>query len=1138
MNRFMRRWFTIFCLLLIATPLLAQEQVKIGILAFRPKPQVQTQWNPLATALNKAIPDHTFTVKAYNYDELQPAIAKRQIDFVLTNPGHYVLMSRHIGLSPPIATQINLEQGKPVTVFGGVIFTRADRTDIRQLEDIRGKTVAATAIDSLGGYQMQAYELSQAGLRLQQDIRLLATGMPHDNVVDAVLAKRADVGFVRSGVIESLVREGKLDPASIAVINRQNLPGFPVLVSTRLYPEWPFAALPHTDRDLKRKVASFLLTLEEDKTLTQALRIHGFDVPSDYSSVEQVLRELRMPPFDTAPAFTVNDVWERYRWPMVASLVAAGLILLLGFRLLLAKRGLETEKIVVQKQTEALKVSELRFRTVADYTHDWEYWLGPNHEVFYMSPSCKNITGYTCEEFTADPSLLERIIHPDDQPSMAEHMHEAQQLRSIESFDFRILRRDGSVCWIGHVCQPVYDDAGKYNGRRVTNRDITERKRDEAKLIESESRLRAIIQNEPECIKIVDAQGRLMQMNPAGLAMLEADSLDQVVGNPVLNVISPEYRKAYIDLHHRVLAGESMQMEYEVVGLKGGRRWLETHAVPMKEENGATVHLAVTRDITERKRSEQVLQQSKEAAIALAQSKSEFLANMSHEIRTPMNGIIGLTQLALNQPTSPQVRDYLNKISSSSQSLLGILNDILDFSKLEADRIKIENSPFDLDILLDNLRNLFEERAHAKHLDFAIEVSESTPRDLLGDAMRLQQILINLLGNAIKFTSTGHVTLAVSVLHVEGDQTRLCFAVEDTGIGIAQDDLDKLFHPFSQVDGSITRRFGGTGLGLAISYNLLHLMGSEFSVQSLPGQGTTFSFDLLFGIATNEKARPIRKRARHEAGALGHALGQNSNLLQGIRILVAEDNHINQQVVKEFLMLSGMDVTVANNGQETIDLLQTQHFDAILMDVHMPVMGGVEATRRIREQPQYQQLPIIALTAGVTHEEHDNCLACGMTDFIAKPIDPETLIAILSKWVQPKIAPVSSTRQEIAQAMILLVNDEPEQLQWLASILRRDYQVKVATSGAMALDIAQRTPRPDLILLDADMPEMNGYEMCRQLAESANTRDIPLMLLMPEGIIGGQVLADKIGVAGLIEALASPEDMLESVRHALAGTIQ
>lgn len=373
MKRKILCWITAGCLIFLAGQLFAQEEVKIAmLLANRPPLLVKAQWAPLIVAMNKALPDYHFVLDVYDSSALQEAVATRQVDFVFTNPANYLLMFKRSGLSAPLVTLSDLELGKPVSAFGGVMFTLAERTDIHKLEDLRGKSIAVTSTDAFGGYQMQAFELSRIGVNAQKDAQLVITGQPHDTVVDAVLNKRADVGFIRSGILETLAHEGKLDLSKVAVINQQNLPGFPVRVSTRLYPDWPLSALPQTNNHLKRKVAAFLLSLRDNSALTHALQIQGFDVPSNYTPVEELLRELHLPPFDAQPTFTLIDVWNRYYWFIVSAVISTILILLLGVNALLANRRLKDrsrdlnlaniklqEEIIERKQIEK-KSEEMR----------------------------------------------------------------------------------------------------------------------------------------------------------------------------------------------------------------------------------------------------------------------------------------------------------------------------------------------------------------------------------------------------------------------------------------------------------------------------------------------------------------------------------------------------------------------------------------------------------------------------------------------------------------------------------------------------------------------------------------------------------------------------------------------------------
>ncbi|MBD9358326.1 CHASE domain-containing protein [Methylomonas albis] len=530
--------------------------------------------------------------------------------------------------------------------------------------------------------------------------------------------------------------------------------------------------------------------------------------------------------------------------------------------------------------------------------------------------------------------------------------------------------------------------------------DVTQAKANKEVLRQSELKYRKLFNSSHDAVMMADNSG-FLDCNQATLDLFGYDAVSEFCRLHPGKVSPPNQADGRDSL--------TLANEYIVTAIKNGHlefEWLHRRAdgtifpaqvtLARVSLDGHLVLQCVVRDLSERKRVEQALIDAKEAAESMAAFKSEFLANMSHEIRTPMNVVIGLSQLALNKPVSNEVRDFLQKIHGSSVSLLGILNDILDFSKIEAGKLGLEHAEFNLNSVLDNLHNLFALSAAEKRLDFKMEVAPDVPFGLVGDGLRLQQILSNLLGNALKFTEQGGVTLRVVLLDLHDDQAKLGFSVTDTGIGIPAADLPKLFQSFSQLDASITRRFGGTGLGLSISEKLLQSMGSDFNVESSLGQGSNFSFELLLGVAAPQVGLPAaRPNSETQAGGLATMLGERGAALRGAHILVAEDHVINQKVLKEFLELCGISVDLAGNGQEALSLLQDHTYDAVLMDVHMPVMSGLATTEYIRRNPAYKDLPIIALSAGVTQEEREKCLASGMNDFVVKPIQVLQLIGVL-----------------------------------------------------------------------------------------------------------------------------------------------
>jgi signal transduction histidine kinase/CheY-like chemotaxis protein/HPt (histidine-containing phosphotransfer) domain-containing protein len=391
--------------------------------------------------------------------------------------------------------------------------------------------------------------------------------------------------------------------------------------------------------------------------------------------------------------------------------------------------------------------------------------------------------------------------------------------------------------------------------------------------------------------------------------------------------------------------------------------------------------------------SREVALAAKSEADSANHAKSEFLANMSHEIRTPMNAILGLTHLGLDAAPEKQ-REYLSKINDSAELLLNILNDLLDFSKIEAGKISLESVSFDLHEVMGRLSSIFGAQARGKHLDFTVQIAPKTPRYLRGDPLRLGQVLINLTNNAIKFTERGSVTVNVAPAEENGDKITLRYTVEDTGIGLKPEQQAGLFQAFSQADSSTTRKFGGTGLGLAISKRLVELMGGEIAVDSEYGRGSVFSFSAPFGRGKGHASISLPETD------LRRAINQGDlDRLRGARVLVAEDNAVNRQIIGELLKNAQLEIVIVENGLEAVETARHRSFDLVLMDIQMPVMDGLRATRELREIPQFTDTPIIALTANVFQTDIEQCLAAGMNDHIGKPVKLDELFSKLGRWL-------------------------------------------------------------------------------------------------------------------------------------------
>ncbi|TLS75341.1 response regulator [Mariprofundus erugo] len=414
-----------------------------------------------------------------------------------------------------------------------------------------------------------------------------------------------------------------------------------------------------------------------------------------------------------------------------------------------------------------------------------------------------------------------------------------------------------------------------------------------------------------------------------------------------------------------------------------------------KQRATEELNLSLSREVEERKQTEAALIQANKEVKAADIAKSTFLANMSHEIRTPMNAIIGMSQLALQSNLDVKQRNYVEKVNRSAIGLLGIINDILDFSKIEAGKLNLENTDFRLEDVFDSVKNLIEYKAEEKGLKLIVMQPDDLPTALIGDQLRLGQILANIGNNAVKFTHSGAITISVDVVEQSQDHVMLHFSVSDTGIGMSDEQQQNLFRSFSQADSSITRVYGGTGLGLVICQQLTSMMGGEIWVESREHIGSTFHFTARFQKQQGEPSKQLslNRNISHSSHA------QNSARLHGARVLLVEDNEINQELAEDILVRHGISVTLANNGEQALKRLEHGTFDCVLMDCQMPVMDGYTATRKIREQERFATLPVLAMTANTMTGDREKALAAGMNAHIAKPIDVDEMLHTMARWI-------------------------------------------------------------------------------------------------------------------------------------------
>ena len=924
----------------------------------------------------------------------------------------------------------------------------------------------------------------------------------------------------------------------------------------------------------------------------------------------------------------------------------------------------------LQQANATLQISEEKLAVTLKSIGDAVITTDAEGRVIFLNPLAEQLTGWHMAEAIGHAvDKIFNIINKETRLPSTVPVAAALAYGTIQGLANHtvLIALDGIECDIADSCSPIRDSEGQVIGAVLVFRDVTEEYATQQALRDQQFYTRSLIESSIDALMTTDPSGIITDVNQQ-MEALTGCARENLIGTPFKNYFTdPDHAEVGIK---RVLS-ENKVIDYELTArAKDGKETVVSYnATTFYDSDGKLQGVfAAARDITERKRMDQVLlgktielEKSRAVAERASLAKSDFLSNMSHEIRTPMNAIIGMSYLALKTELTPRQRDYIKKIKGSGQHLLGIINDILDISKIEAGKLAVEHTEFELEKVFDNVLNQIADKTAAKGIELVFDIDKQVPSSLIGDPLRLGQVLINYGNNAVKFTERGEIKVSVRVKEQSDKDVLLYCSVRDTGIGLSEEQIGRLFQSFSQADTSTTRKFGGTGLGLVISKKLAELMGGEVGVESQPGKGSTFWFTARLGkgvaqqrklalasdmrdkrvlvVDDNENARlvlgellgnmsfnvdnvesgpaAIGAVARAEAegapyeivfldwqmpemdgietakrlkelplGKMPHMMmvtaygreeliqdaektGFNDVLIKpvsasvlfdgvvrilggaidgglrsageapsdtfeqlatikGARILLVEDNDLNQEVAMELLHDAGFVVDLAENGQIALDKVRAVDYDLVLMDMQMPVMDGVTATQEMRKEKRFQNLPVVAMTANAMQGDRDRCMAAGMNDHVAKPIEPEDLWKSLLKWITPKhlIAKISKVNPQaeqdvglsfdikgldMANALRRVLNKKPLYLSMLRKFIAG--QKTVAAEIIRALDENDRVTAERLAHTLKGVSSNIGATALQQLAEKI---EAAIRAHHPRDVLDGQLNALKNLLANLI----------------------
>jgi len=756
--------------------------------------------------------------------------------------------------------------------------------------------------------------------------------------------------------------------------------------------------------------------------------------------------------------------------------------------------------------------------------------------VLLVNPAFEKLFGYTRDEAIGKP--VNEMLFPLDvnQEEFKQRLRTFMREAVHNNIEKR-RRKDGKLIDVEIDAVPLALANGE-RGSLVVYQDITDRLEAQRALRESEELFRTLSAAAPVGIYRARKDGRCTYANSKLLEMFGLSD-EGIFGLGWKSAIHPGDLTRVMKLREEAIAQRRpYQVSYRLLTPQGVQRQIEVKSVPLLDRDQEFAgYVGVVEDVTERHETEKRLKEAKEAAEAASRAKSEFLANMSHEIRTPLNGVIGMTDLALETHLSVEQREYLETVKMSADSLLTVINDVLDFSKIEAGRMDLELIEFNLRDSLEATLKTMALRADQKGLELLCEIAPEVPEVLKGDPHRLRQILLNLLGNAIKFTKRGEVGVKACVDSRKERQWVLKFTVTDTGMGIPERMHDSIFAPFTQADSSTTRRYGGTGLGLTISSRLVAMMGGEMWVESEEGKGSQFHFTVQFEVAGTDTKKT--------------GLPLSPEILRSVRVLVVDDNRTNLRILEGMLNLWQMLPSLAGSGEEALDQMSSalasgKPFELILTDSHMPKMDGFDLVSRIRQRQEFSAATIMMLTSAGQRGDALRCQNLGVAAYLLKPIRQmelrEAIARVLGAPKQGAATPLI-TRYSLQDAVapgnslrILLAEDNPVNQRLATRLLeKRGHHVAVAANGHEALEALEKGTF-DLVLMDMQMPEMDGFEATAAIRKRGNRNDrhLPIVALTAHAMKGDREECLAAGMDGYLTKPIRPQELDEVLDRYLA----